>query len=139
MDEVTQQLLERLRAKPYHELDENEREALDALAKEESNYLSEPATPDDAIKTGDRAGQQLQQLSKMACCPKCGSDLIDRQRTYAKLTSTCTQCRFRWDGGLPVAPPATLPTKGPFARPGGSAVEPPLERTYYRNPKKVKR
>tara|TARA_Y100000310_G_scaffold193048_1_gene193009 strand:+ start:888 stop:1301 length:414 start_codon:yes stop_codon:yes gene_type:complete len=136
MDEVTRQLLERLRSRPYHELDENERDALEALSKEENDYLSQPATPEDAIKTGDRASQQAA-ASRLPGCPKCGSNLIDRQRTYAKLVSTCTQCGRRWDGGLPVAPAATLPTKGPFSKPSGASAEPPLARNYFRNPKKV--
>lgn len=135
MDEVTRQLLERLRSRPYHELDENEQAALEALSKEEDSYLAQPATPEDAIKTGDRS--RVPQVAKPAC-PDCSSELIDRQSTFNGLVSTCTECGRRWKGGLPISPGgAPVPTKGPFARPGGSAAEPPMERNYYRNPKKV--
>ena len=137
MDDVSQKLLDSLRARPFHDLDEDEQATLELLEQEEAEYLANPATPEDAAKVGDKRKSRTKALPS---CPKCGSEKMDRRRTYAKFICVCKDCGNRYTAAMPApAGPLPPPSVGPYAPAGGVTPERPTGQSYFRNPKKTRK
>lgn len=137
MDSVSKQLLSSLRARPFHELDEDDKETLELLEKEEAEYLAHPATPEDAAKVGEGLKRRTKALPP---CPRCGSEKMSRRLTSMKLICRCVDCGNRYTAPVPgPVSPVHPPVMGPFAPSGGRVPEKPTGQGYFRNPKKTRK
>ena len=134
MDEISKALLRDLQAKDRAALSPEDSETLEMLEELEEAGRATKATLEEFSELGEgrSPGRRV--------CPACKSpNLTGRSLTFS-VRSTCLDCGATWEGSIP--PPAVrLPTKGPYSRPSGAtpASESVGAKTYFRNPKKVRR
>jgi hypothetical protein len=134
LDEISKALLRDLRSKDQAALSPEDANTLEMLEELEDGAKVKKATLDEFSEMGEgrTPGRRV--------CPACKSpNLTARSLTYS-VRSTCLDCGATWEGS--VAPPSVaLPTRGPYSRPSGvlPSSESVGSKSYFRNPKKVRR
>ena len=140
MDEVSRDLLHKLRSRPQEDLDDDELETLLYLEDVEDDDRGRAAS----VHELSRVGRSERGSAQIPHCPEClGRDF--KGRTTARgIINTCKnpECGHRWKGGgiLPFFAPGSgprVPKQGPYIDTSGGAP-PGNPKLYFRDPRKAK-